>query len=182
MLKLDHAWALREIFDRYHLRLLRLAGGVLHDDELAKDIVQNVFIDLWNRRHSSEIRVLSHYLSRAVKYQVLKEIRDGRMAERHLRVATNLRFVNQTEESINHREVEIILEKAIDDLSPRCREVFTLSRYDNLSHREISRRLNISTKTVEAQIGKALALLREKLNRTTLMVFLFFLLQVALTA
>ncbi|MDQ2656629.1 MAG: RNA polymerase subunit sigma-70, partial [Bacteroidota bacterium] len=68
---------MREIFDRYHIRLHRLAAGVLKNDEEAKDFVQDVFVDLWNRRHTSNIRILSHYLTRAVKFQVLRHLRDG---------------------------------------------------------------------------------------------------------
>ena len=165
MLALGHDWALKEIFVRYNSRLFRQATGVLQDDDLAKDVVQNVFIDLWNRRESSQIQVLSHYLIRAIKFQVLKQIRNGKMRDDQLKLMADIQFVNQTAESIDCQELEDLLQSAVSELSPRCREVFELSRYENLSHKEISGRLNISTKTVEAQMTKALSSLRKKLQK-----------------
>jgi len=172
MLRSDHKWALREIFDRYNMRLFRLAAGVINDDDRAKDLVQDVFIDLWNRRHTSNIQQLSNYLCRAIKFQVLKHLRSGKIQERHLRLIQNVQFVNQTEDTLNFQELEEQLKKAVEALPPRCREVFLLSRYESLSHKEISARLNISTKTVEAQIGKALSILRAKLEGTVLLVLI----------
>jgi RNA polymerase sigma-70 factor (ECF subfamily) len=175
MLRLDHGWALKEIFDRYNVKLFRLAWGVLRDDAIAKDVVQNVFIDLWNRRHTSNIQIVFPYLSRAVKFQVLKQIRDAKLHQQHVETTSTIEFTNQTEEAIDYKELEALLEEAISELSPRCREVFQLSRYENLSHKEISARLNISTKTVEVQIGKALSFLREKLSRLfPLLLILFY--------
>lgn len=175
MLKSDHVWAMKEIFDRHNLRLFQLAAGVLNDEDQAKDLVQDVFIDLWNRRHTSNIQLLSHYLSRAIKFQVLKHLRNGKLQDRHLKLAQKVQFANQTEEMLNFQELEIQLHKAITVLPPRCKEVFFLSRYQNLSHKEISMRLKISTKTVEAQISKALSVLRSKLEGIVMIIALLFL-------
>lgn len=164
MLRADHAWALKEIFNRYHLRLFRSAAGVLKDDDQAKDLVQDVFIDLWNRRGTSDIRILSHYLFRAIKFQVLNHLRNGKLQDHHLKLAQKVQFANQTEEMLNFEQLEVQLQKAIELLPSRCREVFFLSRYQSLSHKEISTQLNISPKTVEAQITKALSILRSKLE------------------
>ena len=164
MLRSDHAWALKEIFNRYHIRMFRSAAGVLRDEDQAKDLVQDVFVDLWNRRHSSDIRILSHYLFRAIKFQVLKHLRNGKIQDHHLKLAQKVQFANQTEDMLNFQQLEIQLQKAIESLPSRCREVFFLSRYQSLSHKEISAQLNISPKTVEAQISKALSILRSKLE------------------
>lgn len=169
MLAADNQWALKEIFSRYNLRLFRQAAGVLQDEDYAKDVVQSVFIDLWNRRKSSRIQTLSHYLSTAVKFQVLKQLRNGKRHEQHLRTLASLQFVNQTQEMIDHGELEDALQTAVDELSPRCKEVFVLSRFENLSHKEISSRLNISTKTVEVQITKALSFLRQRIQKFLLL-------------
>lgn len=168
MLRLDHGWALKEIFNKYHVQLFSLAQGVLRDEASAKDIVQEIFIDLWNRRHNSDIRVLSHYLTRAVRFQVLKNIRDSKNRDRHIEVLENIQFVNQTEEGINADELESSLTEAVDQLPPRCKEVFVLSRYENLTHKEISSRLKISPKTIEVQITKALAHLRSFIDKTVI--------------
>lgn len=172
MLGLNYEWALKEIFSRYHLRLFRLAAGVLQDEDLAKDLVQDVFVDLWQRRQSANIRELAHYLTRAIKFQVLKQLRNGKLREHHLKMAQNVQFANQTEEALQFEELENSLQYAIDQLPPRCKEVFVLSRFENLSHKEIAARLHISTKTVEVQITKALAHIRIKLQGILLLVFL----------
>lgn len=165
MLKDGQESALKEIFNRYNLKLFRLAIGVLKSEDNAKDLVQEVFIDLWSRRTSSNIENLPNYLSRAIKFQVLKHIRNGKIRDHHLQLMENIQFANQTEETLNFQEIESKLAKAVDELPPRCKEVFILSRIKHLSHKEISSKLNISTKTVEAQIGKALAFLRSKLHQ-----------------
>lgn len=173
LLRSEQEWALKEIFDRYHMRLFRMAAGVLNNDDQAKDFVQEVFIDLWARRHTSNIQVLSHYLSRAIKFQVLNHLRNGKLRDHHLKQAQKVQFVNQTEDMLNFQECEIQLQKAMALLPPRCREVFLLSRYQCLSHKEISVRLRISPKTVEVQISKALAILRAKLEGIVLALFVF---------
>lgn len=165
---LQQEWAFEMIFNRYHARLFRIAMGVLHDENLAKDLVQDIFIDLWNRRHASNIKELSAYLLTAIKFQVLKQLRNGKLHERHLKIMQRVQFVNQTEESINFQELEKMLHESIDQLPPRCKEVFFLSRFENLSNKEISDRLKISTKTVEGQITKALSFLRANIDGTML--------------
>jgi len=176
MLRDDNAWALKEIFDRHNLRLYHLAANILHDSELAKDIVQDVFIDIWNRRHTSHIQQLSGYMLRAVKFQVLNQLRNGKIREHHLKTVQQTVFVNQTEEAINFQETEHALKESLNQLPPRCRQIFFLSRFEYLSNKEISTRLNISSKTVEVQITKALAFLRANLEKSIsiLIASLFF--------
>lgn len=175
MLAMDDERALKQIFDLYNRKLFTIAASVLSNDSLAKDIVQDVFIDLWNRRHTSQIRNLSHYLVRAIKFQVLKQLRDGKLRDRHVKLAEDIRFANQTEESLNCQELERLLSNAVDQLPPRCRHVFTLSRFENLSHKEIACRLGISAKTVEVQITKALVILRQRIDRVMFLAVSFLL-------
>jgi RNA polymerase sigma-70 factor (family 1) len=175
LLREDHGSALKEIFNKYHIHLFGIAMGVLRDEDTAKDIIQEVFIDLWNRRHGSDIQTLSHYLARAVKFQVLKHIRDCKNRDRHIQIMEDIQFVNQTEELINVEALESSLRHAVDQLPPRCKEVFVLSRYENLSHKEISQRLNISPKTIEIQITKALSLVRVFVDKAMILTALTFL-------
>lgn len=162
--------ALEEIFNRYHDRLYRIATGVLQNDALARDLVQEVFIDLWNRRNTRHIENLAGYLTQAIKFQVLKQIRNGRIRTQHLQLINKLQFVNQTEDLINFQELEEILAHSIEQLPPRCKEVFFLSRYHNLTNQEISSRLKISVKTVEGQITRALTFLRANLSKTMMLI------------
>jgi RNA polymerase sigma-70 factor (ECF subfamily) len=165
MLTEDNDYALREIFCRYNGRLFKMAVSVLKDEAVAKDLVQELFIDLWRRRKSSHIRNLSNYLSRAIKFQVLKQLRDNKIEDHHVKLAANLQFANQTEDSLNREELETLLRKAVDELPARCREIFIRSRFENLSHKEIALQLGISTKTVETQISKALQFLRDRVEK-----------------
>jgi RNA polymerase sigma-70 factor (ECF subfamily) len=169
MLMDDSELALREIFCRYNGRLYKVAVSVLNDEAVAKDLVQELFIDLWRRRNTSHIRNLSNYLSKAIKFQVLKQLRDNKLEDHHVRLAANLQFANQTEDSLNREELETFLRKAVNELPNRCREIFILSRFDNFSHKQIAHELGISTKTVEAQIGKALQFLRDRLEKVMLL-------------
>ena len=175
-LEQDQEWALKEIFNRYNRRLLRFSTSLLDDYDVAKDIVQEVFIDLWNRRHSSRIQILSGYLLKAVKFQVLKKIRSERLLDHHLETAQKILHVNETEASINVKELEQILMESMNKLSPRSKEVFFLSRFEYLSNKEISKRLDISPKTVEIHITRALNFLRTSMKNLflTLCCVLFY--------
>ncbi len=176
MLRGDHACALKEIFNRFQTRLFRMAFGVLEDEALAKDIVQEVFIDLWNRRHTTDIQNLQSYLPAAIKYQTLNQLRNGKLREHHLKLIQNIQFVNQTEESINVEELDASLRIALDQLPARCKEVFELSRFENLTHKQIAGKLGITAKTVEVQIHKALSVLRKRLDKTIVIMFGYLLL------
>jgi RNA polymerase sigma-70 factor (ECF subfamily) len=165
MLRRGHTSALHEIFVRYHGRLYKTVMGVLVDGELAKDIVQEIFIDLWNRRESADIQLLQSYLISAVRFKALSGLRKGKVKAQHLAMMERIQFVNQTEDAINVQELNESLRLALSQLSPRCKEVFELSRFENLTHKQIAGRLGITPKTVEVQIHKALTLLRKKLDK-----------------
>ena len=168
MICLGHEWALKEIFLKYNTKLYRMAVGVLGREDVSKDIVQEIFIDLWNRRRHSEIRSLHGYLYKAVKFQVLKQLRDVKLLHRHLELAENLQFANQTQDALDFQDLERTLLKAVDQLPPKRKQVFMLSRLENLSHKEISSRLKISTKTVEVQLTKALSFIRISVDKIIL--------------
>ena len=146
------------------------------DTELAKDMVQDVFIDLWNRRDSPSIQMLQPYLVSAVRTKALMGLRNGRLKAHHLAMMERIQFINQTEDAINVQELNQSLQLALSELAPRCKEVFELSRFENLTHKQIAGRLGITPKTVEVQIHKALTLLRKKLDKAIVIsiVALFF--------
>jgi RNA polymerase sigma-70 factor (ECF subfamily) len=168
MLRRGQTSALHEIFMRYHGRLYRTVAGLLLDDEQAKDIVQEIFIDLWNRRDTSDIQTLQPYLISAVRFKALTYLRNGKVTAQHLALIERIQFVNQTEDAINVRELNQSLQLALSELSPRCKQVFELSRFENLTYKQIASRLGITPKTVEVQIHKALILLRKKLDKAVI--------------
>ena len=168
MLRSGQTAALHEIFTRYHGRLYRSVTGLLNDEELAKDVVQEIFIDLWSRRDSADIQILQPYLTTAVRFKALARLRNGKVQAHHLALMEKIQFVNQTEDAINIEELNQSLQLALSELSPRCKEVFELSRFENLTHKQIAGRLGITPKTVEVQIHKALTLLRKKLDKAVI--------------
>ncbi|HTF21539.1 MAG TPA: RNA polymerase sigma-70 factor [Chryseolinea sp.] len=171
MLRRGQTAALQEIFVRYHGQLYKTVSGLLMDNEQAKDIVQEIFIDLWNRRDSADIQTLQSFLISAVRFKALARLRKGKVQAHHLALMERIQFVNQTEDAINVQELNQSLQHALSELSPRCKEVFELSRFENLTHKQIAGRLGITPKTVEVQIHKALALLRKKLDKAVIIGF-----------
>lgn len=153
------------VFRSWYPVLVRVAGALLHDTDAAEEVAQDVMHELWRRRHLLDADVsLRAYLLRSIRNRSLNHLR-------HLRVR------RQTEPAVEEgynapiaadqpmvaQELSEAVRKALDELPPRCREVFDLSRVHGLKYAEIAESLDISQKTVEAQMGKALRHLRERL-------------------
>ena len=174
MLQRSQSYAFDIIFNRYWEMLFISANKVLLDENASKDVVQEVMIDLWNRREKSDVQNLKAYLIQAVKYKVASQLRNGRFTERHLEKLEYLAVPNLTEENLNYIDLEQLILKSIDQLPSRCREIFYLSRVQGLKNQEIADRLNLSKRTVETQISKALRNLRVQLEPTLLSLIFFF--------
>lgn len=174
LVRLNHMSAFDEIYRRYCPKLYKAAYKVLKNHQASEDILQEVFTHLWIKRKDTQITCLSSYLYGMVRNQVFKHLRDGHMASKHLERISRITFVEQTEEMINFNELQQMYSKSVAGLPERCREVFQLSRQQHLSTKEIARQLEISPKTVEHQISKALKLLRVAFKETVLLAILFF--------
>jgi len=153
------------IFREHYASLVRCADAMLHRRDVAEEIVQDVLLALWQRRDSLVVEdSLRAYLFRATRNRSLNHIRHlaiERRAEPELS-ATEPGGAPGAENVLGD-EMETALRRAIGALPPRCREVFELSRVSGLRYAEIAVTLGISVKTVEAQMGKALRVLREEL-------------------
>ncbi len=159
-----------DLFNTYYAYLLNIAYRYTKDFDLSKDLVQEVFLDIWRRRASIEINTsLRSFLKRAVINQsisVLKkrnnntDILDG-----------NIQKINASnaQDNIEYIELNKKIELTIDQMPCKCKEIFLLSREEDLSHKEIAKKLNISTKTIENQITKALKILRKALSKDYLL-------------
>lgn len=157
--------ALRSIFDRYYSVLLGDIYRIIPDEDTCQDLTQEVFIELWKKRAGLEIHTsLRAYLRRAAVNRALN----------YLKTNKRLVFDDPPEEAQDEwqerhikeerADLENALYQAIEKLPERCRVVFSLSRFEDLSHKEIAERLNISVKTIENQITKAMRMLREALT------------------
>ena len=153
----------RIFFDQHYQRLCSYALSFLKDEENCEDLVQDIFIKIWvNRQDLIGSDQLKFYIFSAVRNNCLTKLQKNK----------KYRIVEMNDEE-NGGEIIIKLDpeeatteptaliaKALDQLPPKCREVFLLSRISNLSYLQIADSLGISVKTVENQMGKALKILR----------------------
>lgn len=134
---------------------------------MSEDAVQEVFLNLWrNRKKIEDGPGMKSYLFTSTKNKVLEYIRRGKMMDDHsekVRINELMRY-DVEEEADKYVRIEKI-HSAIDELPPKCREIFKMSKINGLSYTEIANYLGISQKTVENQIMRGLKLLRDKLNK-----------------
>lgn len=136
--------------------------------EDCRDLVQDLFATLWLKRDVLEIKQnVSSYLFTSIKYKVINHIESLIVRENYFRSLSKVAedYDNSTGESIFSKDLEQSLQKGINSLSPKVKEVFELSRNENLSIKEIALKLNVSDQTVKNQISTALKTLRLHLNQ-----------------
>jgi RNA polymerase sigma-70 factor (family 1) len=158
--------AFSELYNRYWDRVFSAAYKRVRSVEVAEEIVQDLFTDLWSRRKSLDIKSeLPVYLFSAVKYRVINYLHKEQVKNSF---ATNgtvyTEFDNSTEELVIANDLKSHLENKVQSLPDKCREVYELSRNGHQSNKAIAQQLSISEKTVENQITKALKKLRTSLN------------------
>jgi RNA polymerase sigma-70 factor (ECF subfamily) len=159
--------AFDEIYERYWVKLYKTAFDRIKSIDEAEDMIQDLFIDLWMKRNSLIINIsLSAYLFTAVKYKVINYIEANIVRHNYLQ-SLNKAIIDcddSTNQSILCMDMERWINSEIQKLSPKVKRVFELSREENLTIREIAKKLNVSDQTVKNQIGKALKTLKVHLN------------------
>jgi RNA polymerase sigma-70 factor (ECF subfamily) len=159
------------VFKYYYSGLVVYADQIVKDIPVSEDIVQLVFMKLWEARQSLEIRSFGSYFIQCVKNSCIDHLRGLEVKNRYYSQTDYTAFEIQ-EDLWTRNELDQILEKAIDKLPPRCREIFLMSRIENMKIAEIADKLNLSGRTVETQISKALKMLRVELaDYLTLLIF-----------
>jgi RNA polymerase sigma-70 factor (ECF subfamily) len=170
-LRHDDERALRQIFDQHYPKLLGDVYRLVPDEDTCKDLAQEVFVDLWRKRTELDIHTsLRAYLRRAAVNKTLNYLKTQKRTlldePAHLE-----QLADDSAQEIRQKQGQETLEQAlhaaIDALPEKCRLVFSLSRFEQRSHREIAEQLDISVKTIENQITKAMKLLREALAGRT---------------
>lgn len=163
--------ALQRIFDRHYPKLISDIYRILPDEDTCQDLAQEVFVDLWRKRFELDIHTsLRAYLHRAAVNRALNYLKTSRRfvfdePEHLARTADS--SARDISSKMEQETLEEALHAAIETLPEKCRVVFSLSRFEQLSHREIAEQLGISMKTIENQITKAMKILREALVRNT---------------
>jgi len=167
-IKLGDEQAFELLFRKYYVRLCGFANKFLNDPEEAREIVQEVFMKIWEGREDIDPEdSLQSYLFKIAQNNSLNRLRKLKVESRYVEIL-KLVYIDNSDfssyESIFTRELSDNIARAISTIPPKCKRVFELSRMEGLKYSEIARLLNISVKTVEAQMSKALNILRLELK------------------
>lgn len=172
-LKADDRLALEIIYKRYWESLYKSAYRILQDHDKCADVIQDLFIKLWEIKNHLTIEVsLKGYLHSAVRYEVFRSIKTTKVNEDIFKFAETLSNRDNSD-LLEYKELSDEINRIIETLPDRCREIFKLSRAEFLSHKEIAAQLSISTKTVEYHISKALQIIRNNLDDMLVLYLLF---------
>jgi RNA polymerase sigma-70 factor, ECF subfamily len=143
------------------------AQKYVKDFETAKEIVQDSFLSLWEKRETIDMeRPVKSYLTKVIHNKCTNHLRDNRKFDRYILSVENLVDIPEynDSDSLVEEELHIKIDSAIAELPEKCREVFVMSRYESLKYQEIADKLQISVKTVETQMSKALQHMRIRLS------------------
>jgi RNA polymerase sigma-70 factor (ECF subfamily) len=165
------------LFKEQFIPLCSFAKGFVYDQDTAKEIVQDVFINLWNKKETiDQARSVKAYLYQSVRNRCLNYIRDHQKFRSHyLDIEVERTRPAEDYDLLVSEETQNKIEAAIRKLPEKCREVFELSRFDEMKYNDIAIKLAISVKTVEVHISKALKILREELKDLMTILLLLFL-------
>lgn len=164
-LKLGDSKAYEFLMDSYYQNLCSYAFVLTKDKASAEDIVQNVFVKIWeNRKNIKSDFSVRNYFYKAVYNEFIDQYRKNKpviyLEKKHLE-ASDLAVES---EKGNIEELILLLEKEISNLPPKCKRIFMLNKKEGLTHLEISKYLDVSTKTVEGHMTKAFKILGGKLG------------------
>jgi RNA polymerase sigma-70 factor (ECF subfamily) len=157
------------VFRTHYAGMASFVQRFVHTPQVAEELVQDIFLKLWTKRAQlTEIETLKTYLYRAARNQALNHLRrlklERRWQEEHADDSEGM-TTYAADDDASEQELAAAVHEAVGRLPPRCREIFLLSRDGGLTYAEIARSLDISIKTVETQMGRALKALRGALAR-----------------
>lgn len=177
MLKDGNELAYQILFDRLWERMYILAFSLLHNREAAKDLVQEIWIDLWERKHTIENRNIEAFLLQATRFKVYKLLRNSKSIGFSQELLDRLQLPKSEDvmSVIIAKETKSRIDDIVDSLPPKCNQVFVLSRYQGLGNAEISEMLNISKRTVETHVSNALSKIKKELAVSLIVIGLIFL-------
>ncbi|MDP4209247.1 MAG: RNA polymerase sigma-70 factor [Bacteroidota bacterium] len=174
-LKNSDSNAFNYFYRSYYKRMFNFANSYLRDSFVAGNIVQDTFMSLWEHREKLDPelnlpayllttvknKALNHLRRQTVKAKVEKNVENQATRELELRCAT---LMACDPGQMFHSDVEGIIHKTMESLSPQCKKVVAMSRFEGLTNKEIASRLGVSEKAIEFHISKALKLFRENLK------------------
>lgn len=175
LVKADDKDAFTEIYNRFHGLLYLYACKITRDDDLAEDLVQELFINIWDKRQALNFTSsISSYLYSSIRYKFFDLVDKQKVRADYLHTMQFLldHHAYDTDNYIAEKELSATIEKAISELPDKMRIIFLLSRKNNLSNKEIATELNIAEKTVKNQLSIALKSIKSQIG---LHAFLFML-------
>jgi len=167
-LELGDPKAFEELFFKYYTPLVVFALRMVSDEDMARELVQDIFVSFYEKRGSLNIHTsLKSHLYQSVRNRCLNYIKRDKLVRGHHQIIFDQNKDNEavSDRSMEEVELEQQLLLIINDLPDKCREVFELSRFDGKSNQEIADQMSISKRTVETQISKALKIVREKITK-----------------
>lgn len=171
LLRENNRAAYNEIYNRYWKKMLLVAWNHSRNEELAKDIVQEVFITLWEKRQQQDIQSLSAFLATAIKYQVFKHYRKEQRRAALARDNYTVETTSQDEALLEARFLKDLIDGIVEDMPEKCRLVFHYSRNLGLNNHEIAEQTDVTRKTVENTLNRALRIIRGQLKNHGITLF-----------
>jgi RNA polymerase sigma-70 factor (family 1) len=167
LLKKGDQQAFTEIYNRYAESLAGFAASKLYDLDDAKDILHDLFVKFWeNREQLYIISNLQSYLFSIIRHRIIDKIRKNITREEYASIAQSLTAVypHSIDKHVEAKELEQTIGKLLNQLPPRVKEIYKLSREQGLSNHEIAEKLNLSEQTIKNQLSTALKHLRKSLT------------------
>jgi RNA polymerase sigma-70 factor, ECF subfamily len=155
------------LFRSSYVSLVKYARSFINDLDSAEEIVQDLFCKIWKDREKIVIESsLNGYLFRAVHNRCLHHIEHRKVVEKHAE-EMSYNILENTEnpaDILNYRELQERIARVIENLPERCGRIFCMNRFEGLKYNEIAKKLSVSVKTVEANMGRALKEFRKELK------------------
>ena len=178
LLRVDDQGAFNEIYKRYWKTLFKAAQHKIRSEEIIEELLQNVFLRIWEKRASQQIDNLGGYIFNALKYQIVDHYRTRLLEEKYadFKQTKTEEYQPSPEDTVNFKDIKTIFDSVLQRLPEKTGRIYQLSRLELKTTREISQLLDIPERTVEYHITQSLKLLRQHLKDflpTWIIVFLW---------
>ena len=162
------------LFVQYYSRLCNYATSVIHNCDVAEDLVQDLFAEIWVTRKQLNIKTsFSSYLYRSVYHSCLDHLKHQKIREKHQNNSL-LQTPASFNDSLVFAELQEKMDSCIEQLPEQCKKIFKLSRFEKLKYRERAEKLQISENSVDTQIRRALNKLRDELKDYLITILIIF--------
>lgn len=174
LLDLSNEKVFEVIFKDHYNQLVHFALRYVSDDEVAEELVQETFSNIWIKAESIKVKTsLKSYLFGAIRNACLNYLKHEKVKQAY---AANELFTSYEADEFDFLELDELkerIDKAFKKIPEKCRSIFEMSRYEGKKYQEIAEELSLSIKTIENQMGKALKILREELKDYLIMILWF---------